>query len=431
MSSARAILLLSVSAFCLLFAAQARAEKLSEESEVRLAIDKAEIANKTGHVDDALAQLQTVEKKYPNNADLRSEISELYLDAENRGLAFDEASQSDYALSREGLKHQEAALLSPDGTFISPGYNFRQTNEAYENIYKLKGQMALNEGLTFSANLQNDTITSRVPFARSNGSIQDFQGDRQIGIFQLDQMLVGGHEVGASLYAQQNKIGVGGQYQFWDPYGSSAVFLDYNKPEADYIEAAVEHGTKSGITLERGVVFNQNLKAKIDGKYLQYGIDGAEDAANAEGWDFLFEYAHPFVDLTSAIGEDDEHTSKEPFTLGAKYEVGAEYFSYIKPSVDVDGSAFHPLPAASYEVHTFSATAAQEIIKGLKVEILGGFGVNRILGNTGPVYEATVSYEVDKNLSAEFHATRDLLGGQNNGEREDNIGLDIKWAFSE
>ena len=408
-------------------AIQAVAASDQADADLRLSLDKVELDASTGRLNEGRALLEQLKQKYPSAPEIQALESELQLQNDNRGIAFKEASKLGTSGSLDRENHQRAALLSPNGQFVSGGYNFRRTKETYENIETIKGQMAIAPDLALSTTLINDTINTRVPFLHTNGTLQGFSGDRQIGAISADKFFSDGQEVVGSLYAVQNSAGLGGQYRFWDTSGASSISVDFNKPDMDYVESAVEHGTKTNVILERKQIFSEEVQARIDGKYTQYSLDGSSNAASAPGWDFDLDYTYPYI-----FSSDASSTGSflaDPFVFGARYGVGAEYFSHIQSSYSSTHTAFSPLPVSSYEVHSFTASATKNIFAGFQAEVSGGIAVNRIAGNSGPIYGLLLNYVIDKEIGVNFHANRDLLGGQNNSEKEDNIGMDLKWMW--
>jgi hypothetical protein len=398
----------------------------SDESDLRLALAKVNLEAETGNIDEAFEMLEAIEARHPNNPEVLAVQSDLYMKLENRGMAFADAGRSGPFESQMVDSRQYAALLAPQGVFTSVGFNERTTNEAVERMETLSGQMAIASGLALSANLQNDYVKTKIPFLRTNGTLQSFYGDRQQGTVTADKMFNDGQEILGSVYAVANNAGVGAQYRLWDHWGATSIAADYNKPEIDYVEMAVQHGTTHDVTVERKQIISQDLQAKLDGKYTIYAMDGDSNAAEAPGWNFDFDYNHPF----DFFGDPNSVSSREDeITLGAHYTVDAEYFTRKDRAISNAGIPYNTLPVTDYEVHAFTASASKDIISGLKAEISGGIAVNRLVGTNGPIYGFLLNYAPIKELGIGFHATRNLLGGQNSGEKENNIGVDVKWMW--
>jgi hypothetical protein len=108
--------------------------------------------------------------------------------------------------------------------------------------------------------------------------------------------------------------------------------------------------------------------------------------------------------------------------------VDAEYFTHVD-SHPATGGSFNPLPATTYEDHYFTASAGKMLFSMVKVQAFGGYGVNRIAGNNGPLYGGSITYNILKNLGIDIHGSRDALGGQNESEKEDILGASLKWMW--
>jgi hypothetical protein len=284
-----------------------------------------------------------------------------------------------------------------------------------------------------SVDLQNDHVNTRAPFTRANGTIQSFYGNRQQGTVTGDMMLGSGpfsgtsQEVLASLYALENNVGGGAEYRLWDGMGSTSIQVDYNRPDTDYVEMTVQHGTKHDIHLERKQIITEDLTAKLGGGFSHYSMDNDWSAAEAPGWNFDLDYNHP-VNVVQLFGGSSSSSADE-ITFGAHYAVEAEYFTSVDRRTDSTGQPFNPLPATNYEVHSFTGSASKAIFAGLNAEAFGGYAVNRLQGNSGPLYGGSLNYSPIEHLGFNIHGSRTLLGGQNNGEKEEIVGADVKWTW--
>ena len=234
-----------------------------------------------------------------------------------------------------------------------------------------------------------------------------------------------GQEVRGSVYALENKAGVGLDYSLWDKWGTTSLYADYNKPVDDFVEMVVEHGVKHDIYAERKLLIDQYAQARVFGGFTSYAMDGITDAADAPGWGADLDYVRP-VKLFDGKGTEDEGGD---VTLGCHYSALAEYFTHIAQRIDTANQLFTPLPTADYEVHDFSVTAAKNLMPELTTEIQAGMGVNRMTGQSGPLYSLVIKYDVVKDISLNFHASRNMLGGQNDSEKEDILGANMKWAY--
>ena len=403
--------------------AKAKKVEVAKEADLRIALDKVTVAANTGDLAGALEMINKLEAKYPNNPQVMEVATDLYAQMENRGMAFMMASQS--AQTQDVVDRQRRILLSPKGAYVAAGYNNRHTTEAYENMVTLNGQIDLAPDMALSATFLNNYISTNEAFTRANGTTQSFYGFRQTGAVSLNKFFTDGQEVTGTVYGLGNNAGVGAKYSMWDATGVSSVSADYNRPESDYVQLAVQHGTNNNVMIERKQFFTPEITAHIDGKYTFYSMDHAENVAEAPGWDFNFDYVHPF----DVFGSRDPNAIDGPITFGFHYDVNAEYFTHVAGARDTAGNLFHPLPVSTYEVHAFTASLGKTFWDGLKGEVTGGYGVNRIADNAGPIYGFLVNYSPIKHVDLELHANRTLLGGQNNGEKEQNIGADVKYSW--
>jgi hypothetical protein len=394
----------------------------SEKTDLRLAIDKVRLDIDTGNIADADETMKQLSQSLPDDPEVLAMQSDLNLVQDNRGMAYANASAPGVPNADE---RQTDALLSPQGPSISGGYDMRKTNEAIEQMYGVEAHTEIDQGLALTLKLQNDHVNTRETFLRSNGSLQSFYGNRQQGSATLDKMFDDGQELLGTIYALQNKAGVGLEYSLWDSWGATSIIADFNKPNSDYVEMVVEHGVKHDVTLERKFNVDQFLQAKATGGFNSYALDGVTDAAEAAAWTADIDYVRP-VNLFD--GELTEGKLGD-LTLGLHYNGLAEYFSHINHRIDLTGSVFTPLRANSYEVHAFTGSVSKNILPDLTAEISGGEGFNRIQGNRGPIYAAVMKYAITDGVALDVHASRNLVGGQNNSEKEDTLGMGVRWNY--
>jgi len=399
----------------------------NQESDLRLALDKVNLDIDTGKYSEAQDLLNRLKAKYPGNPDVllaEANLNQTISGSNHGGL-------SDMCLPNSLNPNNWDILLRDNlskGGYACAGYNRRITNQAYEQIENLSGQVALPyPGFAINFDLENDHINTRQAFTRANGIINDFYGNRQQGTVQLVKNFTNVDVGAATVYGQGNTAGGGLQYVRKDRWGGTTVMVNYNQPTWDYVETAVEYGTKSNVMIERRQVFSPDLQATLAGGYSHYALKDLWSAADAPGWDFNLDYDHPFHFTNQP--PDSKSWMNDEVTLGAHYGVEAQYFTFVGRRTDSAGNPFNPLPTTSYEVHSFTLSAAKALLPNVNAQADGGYAVNRIAGNSGPIYGGSLTYTPLQHLGIDIHASRDLLGGQNLGEKQDIVGASLKWSW--
>jgi tetratricopeptide (TPR) repeat protein len=389
-------------------------------NDLRLDLDRVTLLAETGKFDDAFKLIDQMKEKYPNNSQVLAAEADLNFRIGNNSSAF---VQLNKALlldpgNEDILQRQQAEVLS-QGANVSGGFMLRNTDEAYEQLSHATFQSPVNSTVSVAIDLQNDHLHSRTPIIRADGTTQNFSGDEQSGTLLLNKVLENNNEVSGSLYANATVPGAGLQYSWWDHSGVTKVRGEYNRPDWDYVEMVIGDGTKSDFWLERKQVFTNNFNATLGGGYNHYALHDVFDAAQSLGWDANVEYTHPYA----LFGDSDKE-----LTLNAYYTADAEYFT----STDEEGplnAQFKPLPVTNYEIHAFNVGASKKLSSQFFAEGYAGYGVNRIDGSNGPLYGAALSYTPVNKLGIEVRGSRTRFGGENNDEREDLLGLNIKWML--
>ncbi len=363
--------------------------------------------------------MEKLETQYPDNPQVLLAEADLNIRIGNRGAGF--AALNKAAMLEPGdediLERQHDALISQQ-PFVSGGYNFRKTKEAYENFGRFDGQVTLAPSISASIALENDHLTTRIPLAYVNGTSANFSGDRQRGTVTLSKLFNNGNEASALFFGSDNTAGAGGRYVWQDQRGSTTLKGNLNQPDWDYVQTVVEDGTKDNIRLERKQIFSSHVKATLGGGFNNYNLNHESDVARSTAWDLNIGYTHP----VSFSGN-----ARQDLILGAYYTVDAEYFSNVD-SRTLGGTTFMPLPVKSYEIHAINVSASKDFSSALHVEGYGGYAVDR-LGDNGPLFGAVLEYSPIKSLGIDLHASRTMLGGAINNEREDQMGLNVKWRW--
>ncbi len=398
----------------------------SSSENLRLMLDKIDLDLDTGKLDEAAGLIKKAKAKYPNNP----EVLAAEADLNDRMSPQNGVAVSDVCLpnSLDPLNSDLLVRAEMKQNYACAGYNRRITTEAVEQIENLGGQVVLPyPGFSINADLENDHLNTKSEFTRANGKMLPFYGNRQQGTVTLNKNFSKDSIGSVSVYGIQNNAGAGVQYAMFDRWGGTSAEINFNKPDWDYVESIVEFGTKDNIKIQRRQVFTNDIQAILSGNYTHYSLHDDWSAADAPGWNFNLDWEHPFS--FNSQGASSPSWSNNEITVGAHYGVEAQYFTYVGRRTDVDGDTFNPLPATSYEVHTFTGSLAKALLPNLNAQVNGGYGVNRIAGNSGPIYGGSITYTPWQRLGIDIHGSRDLLGGQNQGEKQDIVGTNVRFSW--
>ena len=401
-----------------------------DESDLRLALDKVELDADSGKLDEAYSLVNKLKQKYPNNPDVAAAEADLDDRMSSRSSTLSELClPTALEPTNNDILMRERQYGASGKNSACAGYNRRITTEGLEQISSFDGQVnVLSPSMALVYDLENDHLNTTQPFLRAGGRTeQSFYGNRQQGTVMLQKTFQNHDQAGVSVFGDNNTAGGGLQFVFRDRTGGTSIMANYNKPNWDYVEMIVENGTKSDVHIERKQVITQNLQATVSAGMTHYALQNFDGAADAPGWNFDLDYSRPVRFMSQ--GPNNPAWLSDEFTLGAHYGAEAEYFTFVGHRKDIDGDTFNPLPTTTYEVHSFTGSIGKVLMTNLDAEVDGGYGVDRISGSSGPVYGGSLTYTPLQHLGVDIHAMRTLLGGQNNGQKEDISGASLKWTW--
>lgn len=389
--------------------------------DLRLALEKVELLADTNHVDEAAILLCKLKSKYPGNSEIVAADADLKLRIGNTGAAFVELNKAMVMDPRnEDILTQQRTVAATQGPFALGGINFRQTNESNEFFQRVQEQFSLRPTLSLNLNFENDMIHTRQPLVFTNGMTHSFEGNIQRGSAMLTKVFENGNQANGVLFAGTNNVGGGGGYDWWNHSGVTQFQGNLNRPDWDYVQTVIEQGTQSNFRINRKQFITNDVEASLGATANRYDIRDISDVADSLGWDGSLNYSHPF-----SFSEDTD----QPLTIGANYTVDAEYFTHAAVRTATDGTRYKPLPVSGYEVHSFTGSLSKNVLKQLSVEGYGGYAINRLDDNSGPLYGAALEYTPLSHLGIDVRGFRTLLGGVNNNEKEEQVGVNVKWIW--
>ena len=388
--------------------------------DLRLSLAKVVLFAETGKFDQAFALIKQLKKENPDNSHVLAAEADLNSRIGNYNSAFIGLNKAVLLdPSDEDILEQQRAAAYSKGANVLGGFTFRRTDLAYEQLSRATTQFAVTPTISAIINVENDHLHSREPIMRVDGSPRNYRDNEQRGFFMLNKVFENNDEVSGSLYANTFTAGLGAQYSWWTYNGVTRVRGEYNRPDWDYAEMVIERGTKSDFHLERKQIFTNNFNATIGGGYNHYALDDVSDAAQGLGWDANIEYTQSY----NFFGNPENEVN-----FSANYTTDAEYFTYVNKRGPAS-ARFKPLSASDYEVHAINISASKKLSSRLFLGGYGGYSVNRLNGANGPLYGGSLDYPLSDSLDVEFRASHTESGGENNSQKEDQLGLNIKWIL--
>ncbi len=389
-------------------------------NELRFKLAQVNLYSETGKFDKAFGIIEQLKMDYPNNPRVLAAEAQLNYNIGNYNSAFIGLNKAILLdPNDEDILEQQRAAAFSQGPNILGGYTYRRTDLAYEQLARASGQFPLTPTLNMVLSVENNHMHTRTPVIRQNGSARHFRGDQQRGAIVLNKIFENNHELNAALYANTFTAGFGAEHSWWGTSGVTKLRGEFNRPYWGYVEMVVEGGTRSDLHLERRQIFSKNFIGTIGGGFNHYSLDDIWSAADALAWNAELEYSLPFS------LDSDPHNE---INVTAAYTGDAEYFTFVERRGPA-GGRYKPLSASDYEVHAGTLSVGKKLFDDLLLQGYGGYSLNRLNDNSGPLYGAALNYSLSKKLNIEFRASHTDSGGENNSQSEDLLGLNLKWVL--
>lgn len=399
--------------------AKARYLKLQEDSELRMALAKVSLYSETNQKSKAFALMDELNEKYPNNTEVMMAAADLNMRVDNQGSAYKYINNA-HKLDplNEDILERRNSVLQERRPFVLLGGGIKHSNQSDEQTVTAGVRVFVMPTVSASIIAENNNVKSKDAVIRANGEAQKFDDSIQRATLSLSKLFDNGDGADAFVNAGNQSVGGGAEYTISDRYGSTSLRASYAKPEWDFIETQVGNGTKDSVYIVRKQHIVNNLEAVIGGGVGRYNLEDDSSVAKSKGFDFNLAYSYPYQ-FSQEVGDQ--------VNLGLAYNVGAEYFFDRKEKINSNGDVFYPFPAASYEVHSLTASVSKSIIPNLSVDGFAGYAVDRF-GSKGPIFGAGATYSPANNLSIEVLGSRSIIGENVSGKVDQfNINLKIHW----
>ena len=377
----------------------------TEESQqyLRHQLMAARIELETDRQDDAVARLNKMSDDYANDAQYLGYLAnvENYVGRWSSALKLLNRAENIAPRNEDiaDLKHGIERLYSQH---IKVDHEWRQLGDHDEQITTLEGFATIGEGLDLGAVLQNNHVDSAI-LTRANGTIGQFNADRQRGEIFIRKTKDDGSELKGSIYANNDTAGAGVSYGFINWLGKTTMTAEYHRPYWEFVEGVLDDATRDRLAAHHA--YRLNGRTVIIGgvgvnRYNVENIDNVVSTVSVE--------ANVAYELSGEFAEREN--------LSVIYGLDAEYELSHKERLDGGANLFRPLPLRSRETHSLALAGRHDFTRRTNLEWLGGYAFDR-LGGHGPIGEARLTHEITDNL--EFQARASI--GVGNGETDDDL----------
>ena len=379
---------------------------------IRLEMLKAQMLSETGQRDEALQALNRLNDQYPDTPSILFRLANLEHDLARqrpaasfyrRALLHDPENE-DIIEAYQKFRRARGARLTTNYLFID------LENAQVENRGRVTAQIPVHDNLRAGVIYELNHVDID-PTLTTDGSLTSFSGVRQRGAILLQYDTEAGSSIIGSLFANESEVGAGLRYDRPDAYGITTVFLDFQKPNWDYVVGIIEDGVRDRVSVRRTYQVGPRIHGNIAPAFYRYGVGDIRNAATSAGIEGSLRYRPALM-----------------WPLFLEYLIDAEYKTSANRRLDIDGNEFKPLPIISREVHVADVAFDKTFFDTLQLVAFGGAQRDR-LGKAGPVFGARLHYETPKHFGVTL--TFDQRPDPQNTDRIGReVGLNMFWMFN-
>ncbi len=376
------------------------AQHLDAQARLRYELLNARMDIETGNHYEAVERLNELMPQYPNDAQLLGYTAnaENYVGRWHRALRLLREAEA-LSPENEDIEDLKRDIEKLHAQHIKLDHEWRMLGDNDEQITTISGFATVSDGLDVGAEVQNNFVDSANGIRRADGRIGQFEDDRQRAEIFARYVEEDGTTYKASVFANNDTVGLGGYFSFINWLGQTGVDLEYHRPYWEFVEGVLDDATRDRAALHHMARIDQDITVNGGVSLNRYNVDGDTDVASSVGIEGGVTY----------------QVSNKPY-VALIYGLDAEYELDHQDRIDGTGASFRPFPFRSREVHSVAVAGTYNFTKQTYIDYLLGYGYDRLGGN-GPLGELRFTHEITDDL--EFQAR--AFHGIGNGETDDDI----------
>lgn len=297
----------------------------------------------------------------------------------------------DIAILKRDIEREHAQHIKLD-------HEWRALGDHDEQITTLSGFATLSEGMDIGAVVQNDAVDSAT-LRRADGRVGSFSKSKQRGELFGRYIDEEGTTYKASLFANNDTLGLGGFVDFINRFGTSGLAVELRRPYWEFVEGVLDDATRDRVEIHHTARVDQHITVQADASLNRYNVKGDSDVATSAG-----------------IGATVGYQFMDEPALSVLYGLDAEYELDHQNHLDASGASYRPFPFRSREVHSLALAGRYDFTPDTYGEFLAGYAFDRLGGN-GPVGEVRLTHELTEDLEVQGRA----FYGLGAGETDDNV----------
>jgi len=171
-------------------------------------------------------------------------------------------------------------------------------------------------------------------FQRADGAVGSFTGALRRSEVSLEREAEDGTRLKGSFFSSGAAAGFGFSASRPDLAGSTSAWVEYRKPDWDFVQSLAQGGTRDRVELKRELRAGSRVTAELTAAANRYDLPGLLSAARS----------------VAASASVAAKLLRRP-RISASYSLDAEYVLSEKELPARNGALFHPLPLVNREPH--------------------------------------------------------------------------------
>ena len=387
--------------------------RLNQQAELRLELLTARMELETGDHARAVKRLNIMLAKHPND----SQLLGFTANAENfvgRWRRADQLLDQAAALAPE---NEDIALLQRDierdhSQHIKLDMMWRSIEQHNEYIAEVSGFAFVRSFLELGAKYAVNEVRAK-QVRRADGRFGNFKETATQGEIYAAYSYDSGVRVKASVFTNEEDVGVGGYFEFIHDYGRTGLEAEWQRPYWGFVEGTLDDATRDRLAVTHNYIINPDWV--VDGAlgFNRYNVDGDRDVASS-------------VQLTWSVVH--RLLERHPY-LSVGYIFDGEYSLDRARRIDALGISYRPFPFVTREVHSINLTSRYDFNENTYADAILSYGIDRYAGH-GPSAEVRLTHEFGprEQFQAQVRASHGAGFGAIDGD-VDIVGGHLMWKF--
>lgn len=362
--------------------------------------------------------------KYPNSARVRAERSSLEWNLRrwrkafcyNRQARAIDQDNEIYCLAQNEIMRSHRPEVMVSGEYRTTG-EYQKEHYAYFSY-----RQPINAANQLFLSLDFDDIDVEKYVNIDTGVLENREAERYKGELSWIHRLWCGGILTPTLYFSEQNVGGGVHYLQTDVIGSTLWAVEYNRPNWDFTQTIIDHGTRDMVGVKRTQSIIPRFEVSLGAGLSRYHLQGLEEAATSWSLEgnatYLLSKGNCLRQLMGTEG-----------VVSFNYYLDAEYRMRVKERIGPFDQPFAPLPLISRETHAAFVFMAKRFGKCLAIDGFGGMSYDREAGGSAvPIWGSQIFFGDPDRFHGKFEYSHSTSTEFSN-ESVDRYRLDFRWLW--